>query len=99
MIFSSMGSVIVEIIVGPTKVPFSVHKNLISSVAPSFQDEVTSYTNNKYQINLPAENPAVFKLFVNYGKLLRAAKNGQRKLLTKACGQFTPSNFQSSPPP
>jgi hypothetical protein len=63
-----MGSEIVAIYVGAgkNKQPFSVHKKLITATGPFFVDLFNVSTSQGRPVALAAENPAPFKLFVEF---------------------------------
>lgn len=61
-----MGSDMVTVVVGKDKVPFSVHKNLIVATSSVFAQVFSTPLKATEQITFTPDQPAAFKLFVEY---------------------------------
>ena len=67
---SELGTEIIYFTVGAEKAEFSIHKQLLFSVASIFEEHLAG-ANIAGRITIPDEFPAMFRLFVNYSKSFR----------------------------
>ncbi|KAI1004314.1 hypothetical protein K3495_g3899 [Podosphaera aphanis] len=64
LISDDMGTEILQVVVGPEKTVFSVHKDLLLPTGPAFIKAFDPDINHKKRITMTKEDPETFKLFV-----------------------------------